>query len=277
LTASPDDPYPAGARASSSAPRFSRIRRCDDRLVARRFTLVSRRTDQRPTGDEWLALGEASRLLGVNADSLRRWADEGRIDVFTTPGGHRRFARRSLDRLIVASRTTTETTRPTRPTLARLGATPGRVSAAYRRSYVRPHDGGQIASAAMGDNDRQAFRRDGRRLVGVLLAYLDAGVPAERSALADEATEIVEHQARRLAVSGVPVGESLALFVAARRPFLVEIGAVARRRGLAPDQLTILYEDAAGLLDRLLLRFVDAHHATPLRRPVGPAGAPRAR
>jgi hypothetical protein len=232
---------------------------------------VSRRPDQRPTDDEWLPLGEASRLLGVNADSLRRWADEGRVDVFTTPGGHRRFARRSLDNLMVSRRPAA------RPTLARLGATPERVAAAYRRSYVRSDLGGPSASAAVRDPDREAFRRDGRRLVGVLLAYLDATAATERSGLADEATEIVEHHARHLADSGLPIAESLALFVAARHPFLAEIGAVARRRGLAPDQLTVLYDDASSVLDRLLLRFVDAHRATPPRRPAGPACDLRAR
>ena len=33
----------------------------------------------------WIGLGEASRLLGIAPGTLRRWADEGRIPVFTTP------------------------------------------------------------------------------------------------------------------------------------------------------------------------------------------------
>jgi excisionase family DNA binding protein len=226
---------------------------------------VRRRPDQRPTDEEWLPLGQASRLLGVNADSLRRWADEGRIDVYTTPGGHRRFARGSLDRLMASRRGTA------RPTLAHLGATPERVAAAYRRSYEKYGDGGSSPSAAVRRPDREAFRRDGRRLVGVLLAYLDTRAAAERSTLADEATRIVEDHARHLARSGLPIGQSLALFVAARRPFLAQIGVVARRRALSPGQLTTLYEDASGLLDRLLLRFVDAHHPAPPRSPAGPA------
>jgi len=130
---------------------------------------VARRSQQRPTDDEWLPLGEASRLLGVNADSLRRWADEGRVDVFTTPGGHRRFARRSLDRLMVPRRATT------RPTLARLGATPERVAAAYRRSYVESTDGGWNASTAVGDPDREAWKL---RLEGIL-REIDASFPRD--------------------------------------------------------------------------------------------------
>jgi excisionase family DNA binding protein len=40
---------------------------------------------------EWLTLGEAARLLGVDETTLRSWADTGKIPVFRTPGGHRRF------------------------------------------------------------------------------------------------------------------------------------------------------------------------------------------
>ena len=54
---------------------------------------------------ERIALGEASRLLGVDPDTLRRWADEGRVPAFTTPGGHRRFERRALERLVANRRT----------------------------------------------------------------------------------------------------------------------------------------------------------------------------
>ena len=49
-------------------------------------------------------MGAASRLLGVAPDTLRRWADTGRIESFTTPGGHRRFLRSSLESLVNAPR-----------------------------------------------------------------------------------------------------------------------------------------------------------------------------
>ena len=47
--------------------------------------------------DPWLALGAASRLVGVGPDSLRRWADSGKVQSYQTPGGHRRFLRSSLE------------------------------------------------------------------------------------------------------------------------------------------------------------------------------------
>src|SRR5258708_36013202 len=55
----------------------------------------SRRTSPPPNGagvpSDWLSLGPASRLVGVDPDTLRRWADDGRVHAFATPGGHRRF------------------------------------------------------------------------------------------------------------------------------------------------------------------------------------------
>lgn len=50
--------------------------------------------------DQWLSLSEASALLGVHASTLRRWADDGRVPCQRTPGGHRRFNRRTLLELL---------------------------------------------------------------------------------------------------------------------------------------------------------------------------------
>jgi excisionase family DNA binding protein len=198
----------------------------------------------------WLALGPASRLVGVDPDTLRRWADDGRLRAYATPGGHRRFAIADLQRVVA-------TRRPERRPLAELGATPDRVSRAYARSY-RSADAARPVRDRFDEGERMAFREDGRRLVEVLLAYLDAAGDVDRNRWETEATGLVEGAAARLRSAGAPIAEAIAAFTGARRPFMTELAAIGRRRSLDVATLTATYEAAVELLDRLLLRFVDA-------------------
>jgi len=52
-----------------------------------------------------LSLQEASERLHVHADTLRQWADRGRIRTFRTPGGHRRFQAADVEALAAHSST----------------------------------------------------------------------------------------------------------------------------------------------------------------------------
>lgn len=201
---------------------------------------------------EWLSLGPASRLVGVDPDTLRRWSDEGRVDVFTTPGGHRRFARASLERLV-------ETRRGRATAMPRFAPTAERLSRACRRSYAGRGSTSTRGVASAVDPERDAFRHDGRRLVAALVTYLDVTDAAGRAAVEAEAAGIVEDLGRRLAAAGTSVDEAIGLFVAARRPFMTELGAIVRRRALPTAQVVAVYDRAAALLDRLLLRLVAAH------------------
>jgi excisionase family DNA binding protein len=45
---------------------------------------------------EWVSLGEAAKILGVHAATVRNWADRGELPFRRTPGGHRRFRRIDL-------------------------------------------------------------------------------------------------------------------------------------------------------------------------------------
>lgn len=49
---------------------------------------------------QWLTLKEASEFLGIHFTTLRTWADNGEIQVFRTPGGHRRFSSADLRRFL---------------------------------------------------------------------------------------------------------------------------------------------------------------------------------
>ena len=194
-------------------------------------------------------------MIGVDPDTLRRWADEGRVEVFVTPGHHRRFDRRAIERLTTSGR------REPRP-LAGLGASSARLNRAYRRSYASDAPARRVAGDDGDDRDR--YRQDGRRLVEALVAHLDADRTDEaaRAEAEARAEALVDELARRLQASGQSLTAAVALFVAARRPFMAELAGLGRRRTLDAARLGQLYEDATGLLDRLLLRLVDTYQRT---------------
>src|ERR1700739_2655622 len=52
---------------------------------------------------EWLALGQATRCLGVAQSAIRKWSDHGRVPTFYTPGGHRRYRRGDLEAFLARS------------------------------------------------------------------------------------------------------------------------------------------------------------------------------
>lgn len=49
-----------------------------------------------------VTISQASRMLGVSEVALRQWTDEGRIEAFITPGGHRRYSETELRRFMGA-------------------------------------------------------------------------------------------------------------------------------------------------------------------------------
>ncbi|OLT25392.1 hypothetical protein BJF83_22985 [Nocardiopsis sp. CNR-923] len=46
---------------------------------------------------------DVARTFRVDSRTVSRWAKEGRITSFRTPGGHRRFLKHEVDALLAAS------------------------------------------------------------------------------------------------------------------------------------------------------------------------------
>jgi excisionase family DNA binding protein len=209
----------------------------------------------------WVSLGEASRLLGISPGTLRRWADEGRIPVFTTPGGHRRFPRRALRGLLPAARVA-------RPSLARLGASPERIARAYRPRRRPPAETAppDPILGRLSDDERARFRERGRRLVGLLIEHLDAPDRATRELSLQAAQQVAAEHGRVLADLGLSLTDAVAAFLRFRAPFLAELATLARRRSLDTREATLLLTDADRATDALLVAMMTGHTLATGRR-----------
>lgn len=195
----------------------------------------------------WLSLGEASRLLGITPATLRRWADQGDVAAFVTPGGHRRFRRNVIEALIPKPR-------PARSLLRSVGGSASRVARAYHRAKPAGRPAAHERST-LSESDREEFRDRGQRLLSVLLGYLEK---RESARLADAKAAANEY-GRRAAALEVSLSDTVEAFVRFRRAFTDELGVIGRRRRLDAAQATALIIEAERAVDQLLIALIDGH------------------
>jgi len=213
---------------------------------------------------DWLGLFEASRLLGVSPATLRRWSNAGRLRVFTTPGGHRRFSRSALERLLPADRTR-------RPTIGSAGLTPTQIARTYRRAS-REAAPELPWVLALTDDQRMLFRERGQLLAAGLLQHLDAPEPESAGRHLKEASANAAEYGRVAAALGLSLSQTVEGFLRFRMPFHQELAAAARRRGFDTAETTGLLEAAERAMDRLLVATMTGHSVAVVPRP-----APRRR
>lgn len=203
------------------------------------------------TGTLWLTLGEASRMLGVDPDTLRRWADNGKIDVLKTPGGHRRFLRESIEGMLP---------RPRR-SLSAIGEAPDRIAAEFRKR-VRSDLATQDWTGHFDEASLRWFRERGMRMSDLLIRHLDAGRQAGREPRLEQAAALGREYGVEAKRQGLSLGEATQAFVFFRARFLAEIATVARRRSLGPKPAAALFAEADRALDVVILALIDGHRAT---------------
>ena len=213
-------------------------------------------------GKAWLPLGAASRMLGVDPDTLRRWADTGKIEVFTTPGGHRRFLRTAVEAMLPKRR-------PRRRLLTAIGEPPDRVAAELRKR-VRSDMSAlseQEWHARLDERSIAWFRERGRRMGDLLIGYLDTQQRAGRVQFVAQAEALGKEYGVEAAKRGLSIGEATQAFLFFRARFLAEIADVARRRALEARQAASLFEEADRALDGVIVALIEGHRAAaPARR-----------
>lgn len=207
---------------------------------------------------DWVGLSEAGRVLGVSPATLRRWSDAGRLRVFTTPGGHRRFSRTALQRLLPADRSR-------RPSIGVAGLTPSRIAKGYRRASreVSPELPWVLA---LTDEQRLLFRERGHVLAASLLQYLDAAHPETAAHHLREASGSAAEYGTVAANLRLSLSQTVEGFLRFRAPFHHELASAARRRGFDTAEMTDLLETAERAMDQLLLATMTGHGVASGRR-----------
>ncbi len=209
---------------------------------------MSRLTSRDP---DWVGLSEASRVLGVSPATLRRWSDAGRLRVFTTPGGHRRFSRAALEGLLPADRSR-------RPSIGGAGLSPSRIARTYRRAS-REAAPELPWVLKLTDDQRILFRERGQVLAASLLQYLDSTQPDTAAHHLKAASATAAEYGQVAATLRLSLSQTVEGFLRFRAPFHHELAVAARRRGFDTAETTDLLETAERAMDRLLVATMTGH------------------
>ncbi|MBI3362703.1 MAG: helix-turn-helix domain-containing protein [Chloroflexi bacterium] len=201
-----------------------------------------------PENERWLSLKQASDSLGVHPTTLRRWADNGEIQVMVTPGGHRRFAASDIERFAEERR--------------RLKIVAGfeKIWAEQALSQARK----EIASrrdehwlAVFDEGDRERKRLLGRRLMGLMLQYVS--LPEGGDDLLEEARAIGREHAENALGLGLPLVDAIQAMLFFRDTLVevaIQLPEVAHVR---PESNTRLLRRINTLLNAVQLSIADTY------------------
>ena len=152
----------------------------------------------------WVTLGRASEILGVDESTLRRWADSGRLRVYRTPGGHRRFSLINLQEILAGDSKARGSGEIERLAVARI-----------RRQLQRARQQEDGWYATLSNTSRDRLRDHGRRLIEMVGEYINKR--GRRNTLLDEALELGHSYGNILMESGLPLPGAISAYIGFRK------------------------------------------------------------
>jgi excisionase family DNA binding protein len=210
---------------------------------------------QPPAGDPddpWVPMGAASRLVGVGHDTLRRWADTGKVQSYQTPGGHRRFLRSSLEAMVNAPRRQ-------RYDVERLPDSTRTMAGELHRRMARTGYASQPWQARLSADERDEFRRWGQRTFQLVVEYVAATKRAERQLLLEEAEKMGGLYGGEASRAGLSLAETVEAFLFFRSPVLDAIVGHLRKRSAEVADVTAAFHEANAAIDQVLVALVNSH------------------
>jgi excisionase family DNA binding protein len=201
----------------------------------------------------WLSIHEACEMLGVDQSTLRRWSDAGKVPVFRTPGGHRRYAEDDL-RALVAGR------RAEQPRAIRQELTDRSLSAFKEGFWQGARERRWFRAFSPAKHDE--LRLVGRRLIDLAVRFAASPESLDRSSFLEEGRQIGAQYGVSSARAGLTPAEAVEAFLYFRSPVLRSMLGMIEEQGLAAQRAARVFVDIGQFMDQVLLAMVSSHEAT---------------
>jgi excisionase family DNA binding protein len=203
---------------------------------------------QEQANGRWLTIDAACKLLGVDQSTLRRWSDSGKVPVFRTPGGHRRYSEDDLRAFM--SGESSPRRRMSRQLLTNLSM------AGYERDYLetasrhRWYDAYDARSIA-------ELRLLGRRMVDLTIRFLSSR--GDRDVIIAESHEIGRQYGCHSARAGLSTVDALEAFLFFRRPVVQAVTHFIEEEHTATQRAERVLNELSAYMDDVLLAMAAAH------------------
>jgi excisionase family DNA binding protein len=205
-------------------------------------------TSPRGRGGSWVSLRRACEILGADESTLRRWADAGRLRVYRTPGGHRRFSLNDLESMVSGEGRHRGSEEVERLAVARI-----------RRQLQRARQDDQGWYGQLSGESRDRLRDLGRRLVEMAGEYMEKSTGARRSSLLDEALEVGGEYGRILIEEGLPLPGAVGAYIGFRKAIDETTNQAALRESMPLEEALAASGQVHALGDQVLLGMTAAY------------------
>ena len=198
----------------------------------------------------WVSLRRACEILGADESTLRRWADAGRLRVYRTPGGHRRFSLGDLEGMVSGEGRHHGAEEVERIAVARI-----------KRQLQRAREDDHGWYGHISEASRRRLRDLGRRLVEMAGEYMEKRT--RRNTLLDEAVDVGREYGRILIEAGLPLPSAVEAYIGFRKTIDETTHQTALRESMPLEEALSASGHVHALGDQVLLGMTAAYEALP--------------
>lgn len=196
-----------------------------------------------------ISISEASQVLGVSEATLRAWSDSGKIKVFVTPGGHRRY---DIDDLKAISKRSRKTgIRELAKTIKR--------PASIRHDLTHSVSGSRWYQQLTAAQNEELMAL-GQGMFNLMLKYLTS--PVKRSETLEMARAKGGEFGETVARIGMSLTDSVEAFIQHRGHVMRFVTREFSKKG-EPVRTAEAFSLVTRLMDESLLAMIEAYQASP--------------
>ncbi|MDO8578659.1 MAG: MerR family transcriptional regulator [Dehalococcoidales bacterium] len=200
------------------------------------------------TPDILISIHEASQMLGVSEVALRQWTDEGKVKAFITPGGHRRYSRAELKKLV----STHSKALGIKDLVLKLED-----SFEEHREISREAVEHNLQTKNISGESHEHLAQQGRRLLNLIIKYITE--PSRRNETIEEVRAVGREHGVMLADLGLPLSHSVEAFLVHRDPIISAATQIIKKKEGFTGRVVEAIPLCTHVMDEALVSLVAAH------------------